>query len=154
MLRPSRLRNCSRTPVSSFERDRIAQPCALTTRVSQTSEKRAPVSTVVTRIGIELGTLELRRAAKDVFFSCMHFALYLLRLDERHVSITITPIREKPSDPKVLHCGWPKVHCVMSHRRRGQAGPLADEDLHRHAIENLNEADPAEFIRQRRIYLA
>src|SRR6202162_1998940 len=59
--RPSLLWKCTTTPASSFTLDRIEQPCALTTRVSHTSENRAPGSRLVTRIGTLTGTLELRR---------------------------------------------------------------------------------------------
>jgi hypothetical protein len=49
---------------------RIAQPCALTTRVLQTSENCAPAS-VVTSIGSVVEILELRRGANGGFPVCI-----------------------------------------------------------------------------------
>src|SRR5580765_804882 len=53
----------------------MAQPCALTTRVSQTSEKRVPGSRLVTRTGRLIGTLELRRSAAGELVLCIITAL-------------------------------------------------------------------------------
>jgi hypothetical protein len=47
------------------------QPCALTTKVSQSSEKGAAGSRLVTTIGRVIGTLELRRTALPEFALCI-----------------------------------------------------------------------------------
>jgi len=49
----------------------MEQPCALTTNVSQTSEKWASGSELVTSIGTVIGTLELRRAVSGIFALCI-----------------------------------------------------------------------------------
>src|SRR5690242_4838692 len=49
----------------------MAQPWALTTRVSHTSEKSLLGSRLVTRRGTATGTLELRRDADDALYSCI-----------------------------------------------------------------------------------
>ena len=49
----------------------MAQPCALTTNVSQISEKGAFGSRLVTAIGRVIGTLELRRMVSGTFALCM-----------------------------------------------------------------------------------
>src|ERR1700752_3689428 len=69
--RPSLLWKCRSTPASSFTGDFMAHPCALTTSVSQTSEKRVPGSRLVTRIGTLIGTLELRRSPAEEFTFCI-----------------------------------------------------------------------------------
>ena len=90
--RPSLLRKRSRTPLSSFVRDRIAQPCAFTTSVSQTSEKCAAGSRLVTSIGIAVGTLELRRGTSERFLSCIQVCLCLSRIRSVPRDLpTITP---------------------------------------------------------------
>src|SRR5215468_5980204 len=53
----------------------MEQPCALTTSVSQTSEKRVPGSRLVTRTGRLIGTRELRRTAAGDFTFCIVRAL-------------------------------------------------------------------------------
>src|SRR5450755_601102 len=68
--RPSSLWNCTGAPASSFMEERIAQPWALTTNVSHTSEKPESGSRLVTRIGRATGSLELRRES-DRFGACM-----------------------------------------------------------------------------------
>src|SRR5215470_11189822 len=59
--RPSLFWNCTGTPASNFVEERIAQPWALTTKVSHTSEKSEFGSRLVTSIGRASGSLELRR---------------------------------------------------------------------------------------------
>jgi hypothetical protein len=49
----------------------MAQPCALTTRVSHISEKGALGSRLVTAMGRVIGTLELRRMVSGTFALCM-----------------------------------------------------------------------------------
>ena len=49
----------------------MAHPCALTTSVSQISEKGALGSRLVTAIGRVIGTLELRRMVSGTFALCM-----------------------------------------------------------------------------------
>jgi hypothetical protein len=49
----------------------MEQPCALTTNVSQTSEKWESGSELVTSIGTVIGTLELRRDMSGVFGRCI-----------------------------------------------------------------------------------
>ena len=49
----------------------MAQPCALTTKVSQISEKGALGSRLVTAMGRVIGTLELRRMVSGTFALCM-----------------------------------------------------------------------------------
>src|SRR5579863_2319830 len=73
--RPSLLWKCTTTPASSFEEERRAQPCALTTSVSQTSENCECGSRLVTRIGMEAGTRELRRSEAEEDELCIDFAL-------------------------------------------------------------------------------
>src|SRR6516164_10221959 len=73
--RPSLLWKCNRTPASSLTGERSEQPCALTTMVSHTSEKRVPGSRLVTRTGTLTGTLELRRRGAGAFALCMVTAL-------------------------------------------------------------------------------
>ena len=52
----------------------MEQPCALTTKVSQTSEKWVAGSRLVTRIGTLAGTLELRRAVAEVLEFCIVYS--------------------------------------------------------------------------------
>src|ERR1700724_2590205 len=49
----------------------MEQPCALTTNVSQVSEKGDPGSKLVTTIGRLIGTLELRRTVSVAFALCI-----------------------------------------------------------------------------------
>ena len=94
--RPSWLWKCKGTPAFSFTGERIAQPWALTIKVSQTSEKLARGSRLVTRIGTAIGTLELRRNV-GTFELCIASAS--LRgvgaarptIGERPVLTTLTP---------------------------------------------------------------
>src|SRR6476660_9837209 len=58
-------------PASSRVGENMAQPCALTTRVSQISEKGALGSRLVTAMGRVIGTLELRRMVSGTFALCM-----------------------------------------------------------------------------------
>jgi hypothetical protein len=51
--------------------ERIAQPCALTTKVSHTSENSAAGSRLVTSIGTVTGNLELRRDGSTTFALCI-----------------------------------------------------------------------------------
>ena len=69
--RPSLLWKCSSTPASSFTGERSEHPCALTTMVSHTSEKRVPGSRLVTSTGRLTGTLELRRRGAGEFAFCI-----------------------------------------------------------------------------------
>jgi hypothetical protein len=53
----------------------MEQPWALTISVSQTSEKGAPGSRLVTAMGSVTGTLELRRTVSVTFALCMVISL-------------------------------------------------------------------------------
>ncbi len=57
----------------------MAQPCALTTRVSQISEKGALGSRLVTAMGRVIGTLELRRMVSGTFALCMVALFHVTR---------------------------------------------------------------------------
>src|ERR1700739_1009292 len=89
--RPSLLWKCSSTPASSFTGDFMAQPCALTTSVSQTSEKRVPGSRLVTRIGTLIGTLELRRSAVGEFTFCIVTGLSAKNIGMHPVTVFSRP---------------------------------------------------------------
>src|ERR1700680_4734715 len=58
-------------PASSLVGENMAQPCALTTNVSQISEKGALGSRLVTAMGSVIGTRELRRIVSGTFALCM-----------------------------------------------------------------------------------
>src|SRR5581483_4577202 len=73
VLRPSLLWNCTGMPASNRAGERKAQPCALTTSVSQTSEKCASGLRLVTSTRADIGTLELRREVMGIAGLCIIF---------------------------------------------------------------------------------
>src|ERR1700722_4785228 len=86
-------------PASSRVGENIAQPCALTTRVSQISEKGAFGSRLVTAIGRVIGTLELRRMVSGTFALCMDPSFVMSRFP----AALSQECTQRPNGLKSLH---------------------------------------------------
>src|ERR1700680_3137905 len=71
VARPSFLLNCTGRPASTFMGEYITQPWALTTKVSQISEKGLSGSRLVTTTGRVTGTRELRRTELTALALCI-----------------------------------------------------------------------------------
>src|SRR6266851_5705373 len=93
--RPSFLLNCRGRPASTFFGEYMTHPWALTTKVSQISEKGLSGSMLVTTTGRVTGTRELRRTeltalALDIvsLFGSARAARHADRLDLSQLKVT------------------------------------------------------------------
>jgi len=111
----------------------MAQPWALTTTVSQTSENLAPGSRLVTSIGTVTGTRELRRNVGE-FVLCIAAASWpevsVARLEAEALSTpTLAPTSLKSANPVVPFQDVPRTRSFVTNERVGRTPPSAAVDV-------------------------